>query len=540
MLRWLLASFPLIFLLVALLGLKWKAMKAGAFAWLAALIIGWIAFGGYPYLLAVASAKGISLTLFVVLIIWTSTFMFQVVNETGAIPIISSWMTSLSSDRLMLGLLIAWCLAGVIQAVAGYGVPVAVCAPLMIAAGFEPMTAALATLVGHAWSVTFGSMGASYYTLNLSTKIPGEVLGNWAGLTFVVPTIATGLAVAHVIDGWKGVRRGAAKIVAIGLTMSGIQWLLARAGSAQIASLVGSLCGVVLTAVLSPREHDSSGHARVSASGNSYNRSSAGSLRPGTGDKGAPGNGKAVSVHLVLVPYYALVALTLISQLGPVKAFFKPYKIGVDYPAMVTRQGFKVAAEKSYAAIGLFSHPAPIIAFATLIGIAVFMKQGLIRTSHLSKAWRTTVKQCWPTTLGVLTMVMMALVMTDTGMTKETAVGVARVAGRLFPLASPFIGVLGCFMTGSNTNANVLFGAFQVETARALGISATLIASAQTCGASLGSAIAPAKVLLGSSTAGLTGRENELLRVALPYCFLLVLILGAQTLLGTMMLNVYP
>jgi len=514
MIRWLLASSPLIVLLVTLLGLKWKAQRAGTLAWLIALVVGWSAFGGYPYLLAIASAKGVSLTLFVVLIIWTSAFMFQIVRETGTVPVISQWMTSLSSDRLILGLLVAWCLSGVIQAVAGYGVPVAVCAPLMIAAGFDPLTAASATLVGHAWSITFGSMGASYYTLTLSTKLPVEALAHWVGLTFVIPTIVTGIAVAHIIDGWRGIRKGFWRILSVGSVMSLVQWLLARAGSAQVASLLGSISGVFLLWLLSPRESGKP-HSMPAASGGR-------------------------SIRLALVPYLALLFLTLFSQLGPVKAFFKPYKLGANFPAMVTRQGFSVPEEKSYAAIGLFSHPAPIIAVATAIGLLVFVKKGLLKRDGISRAFGNTIKQSWPTTLGVLTMVMMALVMNDTGMTRETAAGVARVASSLFPVVSPLIGVLGCFMTGSNTNSNVLFGGFQIETARALGISATLTAGAQTCGASLGSSIAPAKVLLGSSTTGLVGQEDQLLRKCLPYCLAIVLVLGIQTMLATRLLQVMP
>jgi len=522
MVRWLLASSPLIVLLFTMLRLKWKAKTAGVVAWIIALFVGWAFFGGYPTLLAIASAKGVSLTLFVVLIIWTSAFMYQMVSETGAIPVISRWMASLSSDRLMLALLVAWCLTGVIQAVAGYGVPVAVCAPLMIAAGYDPMVAAASTLVGHAWSITFGSMGSSYYTLQLSTKIAPEVLGNWVGLTFIIPTILTGLAVAHIIQGWDGVKKGFVRIVLVGTAMGGIQWAVARIGSGQVASLLGSLAGVALVALMSPRE--AGGSPKMAGAG-----------------PGADATAKReISLHLALIPYYALLVLTLLSQVGPVKAFFKPYKFGIDYPAMKTNLGYAVAAEKGYAAIGLFSHPAPIITMACLIGLAVYATRGLITKSGLKRAWKGTVKQSWQTTLGVLTMVMMALVMNDTGMTRQMAVGVAGVAGRLFPIVSPFIGVLGCFMTGSNTNGNILFGSFQFETAKALGISATLIAGAQTVGASLGSSIAPAKVLLGSSTTGLSGREDELLKKCLPYCFVIVLALGLQTLAATWMLQVTP
>jgi lactate permease len=528
MLRWILASSPLFVLLFALLKLKWKARNAGAAALAVALAVGGMAFGGPAPLLAAACAKGASLTLFVVLIIWTSGFMYQMVSETGSLPVISKSTATLSTDRLMLGLILAWCLTGVIQAVAGYGVPVAICAPLMIAAGFEPVTAAVAALVGHAWAITFGSMGSSYYTLTLATKIPPEILGNWVGLTFVIPTVLTGLAVAHIIEGWAGVRKGFARVVAIGVTMSLVQWFVARIGSAQVAALLGSLSGVGLAAFLSPRakKEGDSAEPEATASG----------IPPHSGGQ----DSKSLSIHLALFPYYVLLALTLTSQIGPVKAFFKPYRFGIDYPSMTTSLGYVVSAEKSFAAIGLFSHPAPIIALASLIGFAVYRRRGLLTADNLRKAARATAKQSWGTTLGVLTMVMMALVMNDTGMTREMAAGVASVAGPVFPVVSPFIGALGCFMTGSNTNANVLFGSFQMATAATLGLSQTLIAGSQTAGASLASSIAPTKVLLGSSTSGLTGREDDLLKRCLPYFTLIVLALGIQTLVATSFLVVTP
>lgn len=516
MVRWFFASSPLVVLLVTMLGLKWKARRAGFLAYVTALTAGGLLFGGHSFLLAVSSAKGLSLALFVVLIIWSSAFMFQVVSETGAIPGISRWMASLCNDRLMLGLLISWCLSGVIQAVAGFGVPVAVCSSLMMAAGYDPAVSAVSSLVGHAWAVTFGSMGSSYYTLALATGIPPGTLSHWAGLTFVVPTIATGLAVAHIIGGRSGLRKGMVKVLVVGAAMGLVQWAVAVAGSAQVAALLGSLTGVLLLALLARKAR----------------------LRPGAGATSLSGGGR--SVHVALIPYYGTIVLTLISQIAPVKRFFGPLKVGMNYPALTTTQGFRVPAEKGYAAISIFAHPAPIISLAVLIGLAVFMRKGLLQRQNIRRAAEATVKQCFPTTVSVAFMCMMALVMNDTGMTGETALGVSRIAGRLFPLVSPFIGVLGCFMTGSNTNSNVLFGAFQVETARSLGLSVTLLAGAQSCGGSLGSSIAPAKVLLGSSTSGLVGREGELLRNCLPYCLAIVSLVGLQALLATWLLNVVP
>ncbi len=233
-----------------------------------------------------------------------------------------------------------------------------------------------------------------------------------------------------------------------------------------------------------------------------------------------------MGLHAALAPYYLLIALALLSQTPPVKQIGKTLAWGLDYPASSTALGFTVKAEKSYAAISLISHPAPLLMVSVIAGVAVYGWSKRLSPGSVRKAWEVTARQCVPTTVSIATMVMMALVMNDTGMTSTLAKGIAPVAGKLFPLASPYIGVLGCFMTGSNTNSNVLFGAFQVETALALGVSTRIMAAVQSAGGSLGSAIAPAKVLIGSTTVGLSGREDLVMRKAIPYCLLLVLVLG--------------
>ena len=141
-------------------------------------------------------------------------------------------------------------------------------------------------------------------------------------------------------------------------------------------------------------------------------------------------------------------------------------------------------------------------------------------------ALKNTYSQCVPTSVGVGTMVMMALVMTDTGMTVLLGKAIANGTGVLFPVFSPYIGVLGTFMTGSNTNSNIMFGALQLETANAIGIGTVTVASIQSIGGSLGSAIAPAKVLVGTAIVGLSGREGEVMRQTIPYCLIIVLLTG--------------
>jgi len=150
---------------------------------------------------------------------------------------------------------------------------------------------------------------------------------------------------------------------------------------------------------------------------------------------------------------------------------------------------------------------------------------------------RLTYAQTLGSTIGVTTMVMMAVVMADTGMTVLLARGIAAASGPLFPVVSPFIGLLGSFMSGSNTNSNVMFGLLQLETARALEIGTVTISAVQSIGASVGSPMAPAKVLVGAAVVGLAGQERKIFGVVIPYILILVALVAVEAIL---LIRVFP
>lgn len=179
-----------------------------------------------------------------------------------------------------------------------------------------------------------------------------------------------------------------------------------------------------------------------------------------------------------------------------------------------------------YARINILNHPGPLMMIAALGGILVFKRAGCWRSEILEEAAAKTIKQCITTSVGIITMVMMAISMNDAGITTLLANGMAGTTGKLFPVLSPYIGVLGAFLTGSNTNANVMFGALQAETARVLGISSVIIAAVQSVGAAVGCSIAPTTVMLGSTTVGMNGRESEVMGRTIPYCIGISLMVG--------------
>ena len=526
----LLASLPVLILVVGMLALKWTAPRAGALSWLVAGILALAAFGANEFHLAIASSKGLSLSFFVLTIIWTSVLLYNVIDQMDGIKVIGATMTRLVRDPLAQALVVGWGFGGLMQGVAGFGLPVAVVAPLLVMMRFSPANAAAIALVGHSWAVTFGSLGSSYYTIQLVSGLPGEELGPTMAAMFALPTIATGFAVAHLQGGFAAMRRGALAILIMGGVMSLALWATALLGAYQIASVVAALAGCGVGWMLSrtpllagTKVETPLGQTPVPAQPvNSPVKKQAEELAATVKSP------RTIGFHMAFLPYYMLFLLSVLSQLPFVKEFGASLQWGLDYPAFLTGDGFQVAAQADFARINLLSHPAPLILASLAVSYAVYRLRGVWKRGIAKTSVTKTYSQVISNSVGVGMMVMMALVMTDTGMTALLGETIARGTGSLFPVFSPYIGVLGTFMTGSNTNSNAMFGALQMETAAALGVTPVIIAAAQSIGGSLGSSIAMSKVMAGTVIVGMSGREREVLIRAIPYCLILVLLVGIQ------------
>ena len=510
--NWLLASSPVVLLVVAILWRNWGAPKAGAAAWILAALLAFVSFGSESDHIAIATAKGLSLSVFVLTIVWTSVYMFNLVDRLKGINVIGQTMARLTEDQLMQALLVGWGFSSFIQGITGFGVPVAVSAPLLIMLGFTPARAAAMALVGHGWAVTFGSMGSSYYTIQLVTGIDGQIIGPHMALLFAPVIILSGFLVAHIYGGIEAVKRSFLIVLIAGSFMAASMYWLADIGAPQIASSVPAVIGMVIIGLLARTPL-----ARKSTDSDSLKKQTEKS--------------EDMPFLLAFMPYILLIGLSVVSQITVIKEAVSHIRWGLDYPGFVSSAGFVVPAVESYAPIRILNHPAPLIAFSVLISAIAYMATGRWQRGAAWESLKLTYTQCLGTTIGVATMVMMAVVMADSGMTVLLAQGIANVSGPIFPLVSPFIGLLGSFMSGSNTNSNVMFGLLQLETANALGIGSVTISSIQSIGASVGSPMAPAKVLVGAAVVGLAGKERDIFKIVIPYILALVLLAGIEAII---------
>ncbi len=522
-LTWLLAFSPVIVVLALMLGLRWGGSKAGAVAWFVTVLVAIVFFGAGPRLVAYAQVKAILLTLDVLYIIWTALLLFHIADEAGAVRIIGSALPRLTADRMMQGLLLGWLFASFLQGMGGFGVPVAVAAPLLVGLGFNPVQAVLMACIGHGWAVNFGSLATSFQTLMAVTGLPGEVLAPESAVLLGVSSFACGAIVAYVGSGWRGFMRSLPAVLILGVVMSLVQYLLVTNGvwtlGATGASMVGLLVGVGLTRLPLYRNDHDDGHTSQAD----------GQAQPVLASLADDGKKRALLV--ALSAYIVLVVLAFaVNLIGPLNDLLDSVKFTLQFPELSTAYGWITPAE-SGRKISLLSHPGAILLYASLIAYAIYARAGYYQSGSGRRILTKVTKGAVNSSLGIVAMVGLAVLMSHAGMTNILAQGLSEGFGRAaYPAVAPFIGALGAFITGSNNNSNVLFAALQMRTAELLGLSVTLILGAQTSGGSLGSVMAPAKVIVGCSTVGLGDQEGVVMRPILFYGLIPVAIVSVLTL----------
>jgi lactate permease len=507
MLPFLLAIAPILLILTLMLGMRWGAARAGGAGYLVTLLIAVAYFGAGPELLAYVHAKAMLLTIDVLLIIWAAFLLYRVADEAGAIRAIGQALPHLTTDRGMQALLIGWVFASFLQGVGGFGVPVAVISPILVGLGFTPLAAVIIPSLGHGWAVTFGSLGSSFQALMSATGLPNTLLAPPAALFLGLAGLLVGWMVAHAAGGWAAMRRLFAPALLLGGTMGVVQYLAATAGLWNIASFSGGLAGLALSFPLARRFR-----------GDSQNTN-------GRLDRRA--------LLVALSGYAILVAITLGVQLIPaVKDFLGQVVIQVQFPELTTSLGYITPAGFGRK-IPIFRHAGAVLTCSALLAFLIYRRAGLYKPGAMGHILIGLITRVTSASVSIASMVAMAVIMEHTGMTETLARGLAEGTGSAFPLVSAWIGAIGAFMTGSNTNSNVVFGALQLRTAELLGYTPAIILAAQTSGAALASTLAPSKVVVGASTAGMAGREGEIMRHLLTYTGLLVMLISLLTLFGT-------
>jgi len=502
------ASTPILVILVLMIGYRWGAARAGAAGYLAAFFVAAVFFGAGPDVLAFAHTKAIILSVDVLLIIWAAFLLYRVAEDAGAIKTIGRLLPSLTRDHGMQALLIGWVFASFLQGAGGFGVPVAVTAPLLIGLGFSPLSAVIIPSIGHGWAVTFGSLGSSFNVLLSATGLDAATLAPESALFLGLACLLTGPMVAHAAAGWSGVKRLLLPALVIGVVMGSVQFAVAAgAGLWNLGAFMGGLAGLAVSIWV----------VRWGGAGKGVDRSERKPLI------------LALSAYLILILF-----TTVILLVPPVKDWLGQVSIEIQFPETVTALGY-VSPAGTNRPIRIFTHAGAILVYASMVSFFIYQRAGLYEPGAGRKILQGTIKSMMSSSLSIFLMVAMASMMQQSGMTEALAQGLAEAAGKAFPLIAPWIGGIGAFMTGSNTNSNVVFAGLQMRTAELLAYSVPAILAGQTAGAAVASIAAPAKVVVGAITAGMAGKEGDVLRALVVYTALLVMFISLLTVLACLL-----
>ncbi len=503
---WILAFLPVLAVLILMLRFRWGGAQAGAVGWATALIIAAAHFGAGVRLLGYAQLKGLLLTLFVLYIIWGALLFYRTTEEAGAVDAIGEGLSRLTPDRGMQALLLGWVFSTFLQGVGGFGVPVAVTAPLLVGLGFPSLAAVVIPSVGHPWAVTFGSLGSSFFALMAATGRSGASLAPWSAALLGLACFGCGASTLWAAGGKRSLRSNFGALFVIGLPMAVTQYVVVTNGLWSIGAMTAGLVGLVVGVTW----------ARWQAVDRAEESPLTASDREST-----------MPLGWALAPYAMLIAIVLLAQFVPaVRDLLGRVVLRVQFPRLTTGRGWIVTAEEGRT-INLFGHPGALLVYASVATYALFRWRGTYGPGAASRIGRGVVSRAIRSSLGTAAMVGMAVTMEHAGMTHQLADGIAQLAGPAFPLATPFIGALGAFMTGSNTNSNVIFGDLQQGVAALVGVSPLIILAGQTAGAAVGSAFAPSKVIVGCST--VEAGEGPALQAVMRYGVAIVAVLALAT-----------
>lgn len=494
----LIALLPILLVMFLMLVLRWNSTLAGFAGWCLGLLVALLAFGLTWDVFWVSQVKGILLTVNVMFMLWPSIFLYNYVDQIGGIRSIALSLEGMVKDKGWLLILQAWMLSATIESLAGFGLPIAMVAPLLITLGVPPVVAVAAPAVGHTWASSTGGMALSLRLLSDITHYSPETLFPASALLLGILIILSGLAVAYLL----GEKNQWWRILITGVVTAGVHYLVGISGLIPVSALISSVVGFIVGSWLNHKPRMKDGQKVVDPS-----------LLAG------------------LIAYGILVVVMLsVSLIKPLSNTLSRFTWTLQFPAVSTATGFTISAEAGYL-FHIFTHPGTLIIFSVMITLIIFRISKKIPRVDMKQTLRVSFRSGLPVCLGSLFMIGLSTTMEHTGMTLALANTLSVAVNGAYPLFAPLVGVLGSFTTGSNVNSNVLFGVLQKQISVLVGANPVILLAAQTTGGSLGSSIAPAKLALGTSTSSANGHEGEVLRKTLPICLIIAFIIGVVTLM---------
>lgn len=469
-------------------------------------------------------------------IVISAIWVYNMTVETGHFDVLRRSFATVSDDMRIQAIVVAFSFGALMEALAGFGTPVAISAVMLIALGFQPLKAATVALVANTAPVAFGALATPVVTLSkvttpantdpaLADHFSEDHLGALVGHQTPVLAVFVPLVLVAIVDGRRGVRQCWVPALVGGVSFGVAQWLTSTYVSVQltdvVASLVSALAIVGLLRVWRPVETFSDLSGTDGGSGSPV-------VDKPTGGGTAVVTDTRTGIAKAYAPYLVIIAIFSIFQIDGVKKEMakEPWTKLFQWPGLdiVTASG-KPPADFTF---NWLSAAGTLTIIAGLITMPIIG----ITPAKAAQAYVKTYRQLAPAIITVMAVLALAYVMNNSGQTGALGNWLADT-GDGFALISPVLGWLGVAVTGSDTSSNSLFGALQVTAGAGAGLDPALMAAANSSGGVLGKMISPQNLAIAAGAVGLTGREGDIFRKVVGWSLLLLAVMCLLVFLQT-------
>ena len=510
------AFLPIALTLVLMMVFNWKAKHCLMLSWLLACVLGFTLWNiDVPSLIA-GSVYGVLSSIDVIIIITDAVLLMNTLKASGATAAINRGFRNISPDKRVQAVIIGFCFCSFIESAAGFGTPAALAGPLLVSLGFPPLAAAMITLIFDSTAVSFGAVGTPIQ-MALSL-LPAEV-----GTAAFIADISFWTALPHAVVGtflplivlmmttrffgpeksFKPALEAAPFAIFGGLSFSVPYIITTLTLGYEFASLIGALCSIAITVVAAKNNFLTPKNAWDFGDKTLWDdewRATA---------KISPVKESDMSLILAWVPYLLIAVILVVTRIP---------QLGIK--GLLTGGAPFVITVKNILGSSLNWS----LKWAYLPGTFFILVALLTNVMH--KMDKAAVKQSWVDTIGQVSGAALAIIFglalvqvlsfTPAGsnsMMRTMALGLAKVGKTAYVAISPFIGVLGAFVSGSATVSMTLFTNLQFDTAATLNIAPVFAVAMQCVGAAIGNMVCINNAVAASATIGVGGREGKLIKL---------------------------
>jgi lactate permease len=511
----LLALLPLIALLLLLGAFRWKAHWASLVALGISLVIAVFTFSMPVGQALDAGAFGAALSVLNILwITFNAIWIYNLTVKSGHFAVLRRAFASISDDTRIQAIVIAFSFGALLEALAGGGSPVAICAVMLIAIGFDPIKAAALALIADTAPVAFGGLGNPVTILGTTTGLSPDDFGAMAGRQTAILAVFVPFVLIGVADGRRGLRQAWPAALTAGLTFGVCQFLFSNYWSYKLCDIFAAIASagaiILLNRVWRPGEATVA--TPVVAGGAADVPDAAFERRAGRNGGG--------DVLVAFAPYIIIVVLFSIAQITAVKTWLTTHGVWTfGWPGLHVLTAKGKPANTAYVLNYLG-------ATGTLLFVSGLLTLVVLRMSPAAgfRTYGETIRQFGWAIFTILCVFALSYVMNLSGQISTLGVWLAR-AGGFFALLSPVVGWFGVTITGTDAGSNALFGNLQVTAAHQLNVSPTLFGAANTSGGVMAKMISPQNLAIGTAAAGIVGAEGTLFRRVFGWSVLLLVLM---------------